>query len=139
MPALKLHSLASSDPFPFRIEPSSFATVAFEIEREDAVETCGASEDLGMAQRADGIVVTRAPVILHRQPGKFVILGVTFVVPSPVDQLDDVVSLVAGDRLQDVQIIATLDICRQPAQQRSKGTLDAVHILELGGARSRAA
>jgi len=92
-----------------------------------------------MAQRADGIVVTRAPVILHRQPGKFVILGVTFVVPSPVDQLDDVVSLVAGDRLQDVQIIVLLKIGRKPAQQRGKGTLDAVHILELGGARSRAA
>ena len=71
-----------------------------------------------MAQRADGIVVTRAPVILHRQPGKFVILGVTFVVPSPVDQLDDVVSLVAGDRLQDVQIIVLLKIGRKPAQQR---------------------
>jgi len=66
-------------------------------------------------------VVTRAPVILHRQPGKFVILGVTFVVPRPVDQLDDVVSLVAGDRLQDVQIIVLLKIGGQPAQQRRKG------------------
>src|SRR4051812_44337677 len=101
-PALKLPSLASSDPLAFEIDFSSFATVAFEIEREDAVKACGASKNLGMAQRADRVVISCAPMILHRQPGKLVVFRVTFVVLRPVDQLDDVVDLVTGDRLQDL-------------------------------------
>jgi hypothetical protein len=86
------------------------ATVALEIEREDAVQARGASKNLGMAQRADCVVVTRAPMVLHRQRGKLVVFRVTFVVLSPVDQVDDVVDLVTGDRLQDLQIIVLLKI-----------------------------
>ena len=92
-----------------------------------------------MAQRADGVVVARAPMVLHRQPGKLVVFRVTFVVPSPVDQVDDVVDLVTGDRLQDLQIVLLLKISRKPAQQGSQGALDPVHVLELAGARSRSA
>src|SRR6187397_903079 len=93
-PALKLPSLASSDPLAFEIDFSSLATVALKIEREHAVKACGASKNLGMAQRADGVMVARAPMVLHRQPGKLVVFRVTFVVLRPVDQLDDVVDLV---------------------------------------------
>jgi hypothetical protein len=71
----------------------SFATVAFEIEREDAVKACGASKNLVMAQRAQCIVISRAPMVLHREPGKLIVFRVTFIVPSPVDQVDDVVDL----------------------------------------------
>ena len=39
-------------------------------------------ERLGMAERAHGIVVAGAPMLLHGQPGKLVILRVAFVVPS---------------------------------------------------------
>jgi hypothetical protein len=95
--------------FPFRafLGPSlfsaliSFATVAFQIEREDAVKACGASKNLGMAQRAQCIVISRAPMVLHREPGKLIVFRVTFILPGPVDQVDDVVDLVTRDRLQD--------------------------------------
>jgi hypothetical protein len=97
------------------------------------------SKNLGMAQRPYRVVVTRAPMVLHRQARKLIVLGVTFVVPSPVNQLNDVVDLVTGDRLQDLQIIVLLKISGQPAQQGIKGTLDPVHVLELAGARARAA
>src|SRR6478752_276372 len=140
-PALILPSLACSDPLAFRIDSlhSSFATVALEIEREDAVQARGASKNFGMAQRAYCVVVTRAPMVLHRQARKLVVLGVTFVVLSPVNQVNDVVDLVTGDRLQDLQIIVLLKISRKPAQQGIKGTLDPVHVLKLAGACSRAA
>ena len=116
-----------------------FTTIALEIEREDAIKTSGAGKYLGMAQRADCVVIARAPVILHGQTGKLVVFGVTFVIPSPVDQLNDVVDLVASDRLQDLQIIVLLKIGREPAEKSRKGTLHTVHALELSGARARAA
>src|SRR6202035_5542663 len=123
----------------FSIDWYSFTTVAFEIEREDAVQARGASKNLGVAQRADCVVVTRAPMVLHRQARKLVVLGVTFVVLSPVNQVNDVVDFVTGDRLQDLQIIVLLKVSGKPAQQGIKGTLDPVHVLELAGACSRAA
>src|ERR1700730_9053493 len=122
-----------------RIESCSFTTVAFEIEREDAVQARGASKTLGMAQRTYCVVVTRAPMVLHRQARKLVVLGVTFVVLSPVNQVNDVVDLVTGDRLQDLQIIVLLKIGRKSAQQICKGTLDPVHVFKLAGARPRTA
>src|SRR5579871_1114761 len=85
-----------------------FAAVAFEIEGEHAIEACGSHENLGMAQRTDRIVVAGTPMVLHREPGKLVVLGVAFVIPGAIDQMDDVVDLVAGDRLQDVQVIVLL-------------------------------
>src|SRR5262249_18070016 len=100
------------DPLALRIDFSSFATVTFEIEREDAVQAGGTSKNLWMAQRADGIVISRTPMVLHRQTGKLVVLGMTFVVARPIDQVDDVVDLVAGDRLQNVQIIVLLKASR---------------------------
>ena len=116
-----------------------FATVTFEIEREDAIQAGGASKNFGMAKRAEGIVISRAPMVLHRQPRKLVVLRVAFVVLCPVDQVDDVVDLVAGDRLQNLQIIVLLKVGRKPAQQGGKGTLNPMHALELTGARARAA
>lgn len=99
----------------------------------------GASKNFGMAKRADGIVMSRAPMVLHRQPRKLVILRVAFVVLCPVDQVDDVVDLVAGDRLHDLQIIILLKIGRKSAQQGGNGTLNPMHTLELTGARARSA
>jgi hypothetical protein len=108
-----------------------FTTVAFEIEREHAVQARGASKNLGIAKCAYGIVIARTPMILHRQTGKLVVFGVTFVISGPVDQVNDVVDLVTGDRLQDLQIIVFLKIAREPAEKSRKGALHPVHILEL--------
>ena len=56
----------------------------------------GRDKNLGMTQRACGIVITRAPMLLHRKTGKLVVFGVTFVVTRPIDQVDDVVDLLLG-------------------------------------------
>ena len=77
-----------------------------------------------MPQRADCVVIARPPMVLHRQPGKLVVFRVTLVILGPVDQVDDVVDLLAGDRLQDCQIIVLLNIGRKPAEQGSNGTLN---------------
>ena len=92
-----------------------------------------------MAKCAYGIVIARTPMILHRQTRKLVVFGVTFVISSPIDQVHDVVDLVTGDRLQDLQIIVLLKIAREPAEKSRKSTLHTVHALELFGARARAA
>jgi hypothetical protein len=49
-------------------------------------------------------------MVLHRKAGKLVVFRVCLVILSPVDQMDDVVDLVAGDRFQDIQIVVLLEI-----------------------------
>src|ERR1700756_112415 len=77
----------------------SFAAVPFEIECEDAVRRRGTSQRLGVPQRPDGVVISGAPMVLHRKTGKLVVFRVILVVLRAIDQLNDVVDLVAGDRL----------------------------------------
>ena len=72
-------------------------TVAFEIEREHAVQAYGTSKNLRIAKCAYSIVIARTSMILHGQTRKLVVLGVPFVIAGPIDQVDDVVDLVAGD------------------------------------------
>ena len=55
-----------------------------------------ALQHLGMAQRAHGVVVAGAPVLLHGPAGELVILATALVALRAIDQLDDVVDLVVG-------------------------------------------
>ena len=74
-----------------------FATILLKIEGGDAVRPGRALQHLGVAQRAHGVVVAGAPMILHRQAGKLVVLRVAFVVLRAIDQVHDVVDVVIGD------------------------------------------
>src|SRR5271163_1697108 len=49
----------------FRGRWASFAPVVGEIEGGDALLVAGTFEDFGMAQRADGVVVSGTPMLLH--------------------------------------------------------------------------
>ena len=61
------------------------ATILLKIERGHAVRTGRASQHFGMTKGAQRIVITGAPMILHREAGKLVVLGVAFVVPRAID------------------------------------------------------
>src|SRR5215472_6855542 len=53
-----------------------------------------------MPQRAHRVVVSSAPVILHRKTRELVVLRVAFVVPRAVDEVHDVVALTVGGRAE---------------------------------------
>ena len=121
-------------------EPAGlFATVVLEIERGDAVRTRRAGQHLGMPERAQGIVIAGAPMVLHGQTGKLVVLGVAFVVPRAIDQVDEAVHLVGGSSPEQLDVLLLAQVFRQPAQESRQGTLQPVQALELVGARARAA
>jgi hypothetical protein len=63
-----------------------------------------------MAERAHRIVITGAPMILHRQARKLVVLRVAFVVLRPIDQMDDVVDFVAGGGVQHFHVVVLAQI-----------------------------
>jgi hypothetical protein len=53
-----------------------------------------------MPQRAHRVVVSSAPVILHRKRRELVVLRVAFVVPRAVDEVHDVVDLTVSGRAE---------------------------------------
>ena len=83
-----------------------FPPVHGKIERGEPLLIAGPLERLGMAQRAHRIVIAGAPMLLHGQPGKLVILGVALIVLRAVDQMDQAVDLVVGDRAQHPRFLA---------------------------------
>jgi hypothetical protein len=74
----------------------SFAAILSEIESHDACLIARSFEHLRVAQRADRIMVTSAPVLLHAPARKLVILRAVFALSGPVDQLDEVVHFAIG-------------------------------------------
>jgi hypothetical protein len=49
-----------------------------------------------VSQRASGIVVSGAPMLLHAEARELVILGMAFVALCAVDQMNDVVDFAIG-------------------------------------------
>jgi hypothetical protein len=78
-------------------QPLLFTSVGGEIESEDALVVCRTFQYLAMTQRAARIVVPGTPMLLHAQSRELVVLGMTFIVLCPIDQMNDVVDLVFGD------------------------------------------
>src|SRR5262249_55404851 len=77
-----------------RIKSSGHCAILFgEIEGKDTVRSVRALQHLRMTKRADCIVVTGLPVLLHRAAGKLVILGATFIILGAVDELYEIVDL----------------------------------------------
>src|SRR4029077_16616026 len=79
-----------------------FAAIRSEIEGEHALGTPRTFEDLRMAQRANGIVVSGAEVLLHARARKLVILRPAFVSPRAVDELYEIVHFAPGNRIYEI-------------------------------------
>jgi hypothetical protein len=50
------------------------------------VAIAGALEHLGMAQRADGVIITGTSMLRHGHPGEFIIFRVAFVACWSTDE-----------------------------------------------------
>ena len=83
-----------------------FAPVNGKIERADAFLIAGPLQGLWMAKRAYRIVITGAPMLLHRQPRELVVLRVPLMLLGAVDELDEIVDLVVGERAEKAGFLA---------------------------------
>ena len=83
-----------------------FPPVHGKIERADPFLIAGPLQRLGMAKRAHRVVIAGAPMLLHGQPRELVVLRVALIVSGAVDQLDEAVDLVVGDRAQHLRFLA---------------------------------
>jgi hypothetical protein len=88
-PTTHLHS--------FDARCQSLPTVLHEVEGEEPFEIFGPLQHLGVPQGASRIVVSRAPMLLHACSREFIILGMPFIIPGAVNQVDDVEDLPVGD------------------------------------------
>src|SRR5215831_10159476 len=96
LPADKRLSTPRTEVFPLsctdaRSRPVSFAASLREIEGEHTFQMARPLKHLLMPQRAHRVVVSGAPVILHREPRELVVLRVAFVMLRAVDEVHDIV------------------------------------------------
>ena len=75
------------------------------IERTHAFQPIRKPKHFGIGLGLLCIVVTGLPMLLHRAPGEFKILGDAFVGPRSIDQMDDIADLVVSFTQQQLGII----------------------------------
>src|SRR6516225_7005310 len=87
----------------------SFAAVMCKVEGENPFEVGRPFQHLGMPQRAHGILVAGAPMLLHRQARELVVLRVALVMLRAIDQMDDAVGLVVGNAAQELCLLTVAE------------------------------
>src|SRR6516162_3410490 len=70
------------------------------IENPNPLDRIRTAHHFRFGERTAGIVVTALPVLFHRSPGEFEILGDTFVASGAVDEVDDVANFLVCLPLQ---------------------------------------
>jgi hypothetical protein len=79
-----------------------------------------------MTQRAARVVVSGAPVLLHAQARELVVLGMAFVVPCAIDQMNDVVDFAVGGSSEQLRFGAVPQVFRQLFEQARDGATQSL-------------
>src|SRR3977135_2062230 len=114
-----------------RSRPISFAASLGEVEGEHTFQMARPLKHLLMPQRAHRVVVSSAPVILHRETRELVVLRLAFVVPRAVDEVHDVVDLMVGGRAENLRLLARFQIVGQLLQKTREHVSHSLKPLEL--------
>ena len=61
-----------------------------------------------MPQCAARVMIAGPPMLFHAEPREFIVLGMALVVLRPIDQMDDVIDLLLGDRAEQLRFGACL-------------------------------
>src|SRR3977135_1237320 len=122
-----------------RSRPVSFAASVGEVEGEHTFQMARPLKHLLMPQRANGVVVSSAPVILHRETGELVVLRVAFVVLRAVDEVHDVVDIRVGGRPEKLRLLARFQIVGQLPQKSREYVSHSLKPLELVRVQARPA
>src|ERR1700746_305924 len=84
-----------------------------------------------MPQRAHRVVVSCAPVLLHRETRELVVLRVALVMLRTIDQVPDVVDLAIGDGTKQLGLLARLQILGQLLQKSRERAAQSLIAPEL--------
>src|SRR5262245_40728984 len=117
----------------------SFAASLGKVEGEHTFEMARPLKHLFMPQRAHRVVVSSAPVLLHRETRELVVLRVALVVLRAVDEVHDVVDLMVGVRAQHLRLLARFQIVGQLLQKCREHASHPLKPLELISVRARPA
>src|SRR5215510_12446466 len=88
------------------------------VEDGEFLAIARALEHLGMAQRANGVVVAGAPMLRHGYPGEFIVFRVAFVASRSIDEMHEVVGVALRARGQELGFLALLELVLQLVQER---------------------
>src|SRR5215475_6975964 len=75
-----------------RLTARGSIAITGKVEDGEFLAIAGALEHLGMAQRADGVVVAGTPMLHHGHPGELIVFRVAFVASRSIDEMHEVVS-----------------------------------------------
>src|ERR1700758_3572386 len=89
-----------------------FAAIFGKIKGPDPTDGRWPLQHLRVAERPRGVVITRAPVLLHRKLREFVVLLVPLGVRRAVDELNDVIDLLIGERTDEFRLLAVVQFLR---------------------------
>src|SRR6267378_4749147 len=129
VPVQRMSSCAAH-PCTRRSRQDSFPSVLREIESHDALDVVRPCKHLGMAQGADRIVVPCLPVVLHAEAREFVVLRVPLVLLGAIDELDKVVYLPGGVRLEECHLRAVAELLGELLQQPRDGIPQLLRVFE---------
>ena len=87
------------------------------VERADPFPTIGKLQYFGIRKRMPGILVAGHPMILHRAPREFKILGNPFVLLGAIDQVHDIANLVVRDLFEKFYVFAVAKFRGKPAYE----------------------
>src|SRR5262249_33301330 len=81
-----------------RLAARGSIAITGKVEDGEFLAIAGALEHLGMAQRANGVVVAGAPMLRHGYPGECIVFRVAFVASRSIDEVHEVVGMALGVR-----------------------------------------
>jgi len=101
----------------YMVRDDSALVVLADVERAHALDSIRKQHHFGLRERAQRVVVAAVPVLFHRPPGKFEVLGNAFVAPGAIDQVDDVADFLVRFPFQQLCILAAPQLLRNPLQE----------------------
>jgi hypothetical protein len=90
---------------------SLLTPIRAQIESENACAVRWSFQYVMMTQCAPRIVIARTPMLLHVEPRKLIVLGMTLIGLRAIDQMNDVVDRAIGGTAEQSCFSATLAIC----------------------------
>ena len=110
-----------------------------EVEYANALRVVWTLQNLGVSKGGDGIVISSFPMLIHRPPREFVVLGNPFIAFASIDQMNKVANFVIRLLLEQLDVRIVFHFRGESFQQIGRRSTKLLLIFISIGALPRAA